>query len=347
MKAALLSLLVASAAFGQAESMGVSSASDINAATLTSNSFSGTQSSTVSSGSNTLACTVNGERVDLGTGANDYLYSDGTNVLTPATFQAANVLTATVDAGTVIATTALVSQGPIYLTQGQNICLDGPACTKTLASNGSTLTLTGLTMTMSGAIVMSPLNSISWGGTTNAGINSGAGQYTGTCRAMANGSSWPIPSTVFHTGTVGANTSTGETTLVQMTHANQFGNDWDVNGRGYHVYAAGTFAGNNNAKTIKLKYGAGQTDATGGIFTGTTTTNGGGWTMECTLLRLTSNSTQHTSCRFDTNSGSHLVNVSASGAENLATLDWSMTLTGTGGATSDIANTIMRVDFLP
>jgi len=47
-------------------------------------------SSSVASGSNGFACTTNGCRVDLGTGASDYLYSDGTNVTV-----ASSIMTAT------------------------------------------------------------------------------------------------------------------------------------------------------------------------------------------------------------------------------------------------------------
>lgn len=36
------------------------------------------------SGSSALSLTVNGARVDVGAGTNDYVYSDGTNILTPA-----------------------------------------------------------------------------------------------------------------------------------------------------------------------------------------------------------------------------------------------------------------------
>lgn len=45
--------------------------------------------STAASGSNGFACTVDGCRIDLGTGANDYWYSDGTSPASPGTVVAA------------------------------------------------------------------------------------------------------------------------------------------------------------------------------------------------------------------------------------------------------------------
>jgi hypothetical protein len=44
--------------------------------------------SSVASGVNAFACSVNGCRFDLGTGANDHLTSDGTSILTPGGFTA-------------------------------------------------------------------------------------------------------------------------------------------------------------------------------------------------------------------------------------------------------------------
>lgn len=60
-------------------------------ATGTSMTMSGTVTalkftSTAGSGANGFECTTSGCRVDLGTGASDYLYSDGTNVFTNADF---------------------------------------------------------------------------------------------------------------------------------------------------------------------------------------------------------------------------------------------------------------------
>jgi hypothetical protein len=48
--------------------------------------------STASSGTNGFACASNGCRVDLGTGANDYLYSDGTSILTPGAMYASGTI---------------------------------------------------------------------------------------------------------------------------------------------------------------------------------------------------------------------------------------------------------------
>lgn len=57
--------------------------------------------SSVASGSNGFACTANGCRIDLGAGANDYLYSDGAAIITPTTLYAPTF-------GAVAGTSALV-----------------------------------------------------------------------------------------------------------------------------------------------------------------------------------------------------------------------------------------------
>lgn len=55
----------------------------------TSPRFTGTITSLAATGTNGFACLIDGCRVDLGNGANDYLYSDGSLIQTPATIQAA------------------------------------------------------------------------------------------------------------------------------------------------------------------------------------------------------------------------------------------------------------------
>jgi hypothetical protein len=74
------------------------------------------------SGSNGFACRTNGCRVDLGTGANDYFYSDGAALNTPGTFYAASVISwGNLYAGTVGpvgGTSPLVLTGRVPATAG-------------------------------------------------------------------------------------------------------------------------------------------------------------------------------------------------------------------------------------
>jgi hypothetical protein len=195
-----------------------------------------------------------------------------------------------------------------------------------------------------GSISVPDLTTIQLG--VGVGIQSGAAGYTGLCRSLPDGSSWPMPATRFHTGTAGANVSTGETTLQQDAHMHQFGNVMDVAGRGWRIRAWGTFAANTNAKTIKLKFGPTQTDVTGGAFT--TSTNGGSWELEAIILRTTGTSAQTAKVSWRV-TGTVPANsvVVTSPTEATASNDWAMTLTGTGGASNDIANAFMRIDFEP
>src|SRR5262245_49774024 len=245
--------------------------------------------------------------------------------------------------GTTLALTGLNLLAPnVNVPQAGKLAFDGSTASKYFSSDGTTLTLTGLSMTMTAGIVMPSLVGISWPA-SGAGITQGSGQYTGTCVTVPDGNSWPAPVTMFHTGTVGANANGAETTLVQATHVNQFANAASLAGRGWHVRAWGTFAANGNTKTIKLKYGAGATEVTGGAFS--TATSGGSWYLDVIIVRTTAAAAQSVCAQWNysgTTPGSSVA-VSA-GAENMATLDWNFTLTGTGTATNDIAGALMRVD---
>lgn len=231
------------------------------------------------------------------------------------------------DAGTCI---AVRTNGRVYL--------NWPTNTIYAVYNGSSVKVVGA------GVLVDDFQSIGWTsggvglistGTTNGLTQNSFGASTGNTQPWLGG-------TLAHDMTSTGNVSNTETTLYTYTVK---ANTLNVNGRGVRLTAAGTFAGNANTKTVKLKYGG--TDLTSGTFSGAF--NACFWRLQAEVFR-TAASAQIALPIFYVDCGatdSTIINNGSAVASNAS--DAILLLTGTSSAASsnDIVVLYNYLEVLP